>query len=254
MLTRRRILQSGCALCAALLPGSGFHDLSVHAAAPATISGPGYSMRFVGAQREAIMTGRRSAILDLRTLQNEAHVYGIGPLEGLAGEVTIVNNRPSLARVGADRRVHVEESFEGGVPFFVWADVPEWQELTIPSAVRSCADLETFLGEAGQVARLSQAFPFLLRGCPALVDFHVVDAKPDTPFGMAAHQLIQIPFELRDRNSTLVGFWSNQHQGIFTPMGVTIHVHFQTDENDASGHVQGLDLAGGGMTLSLPKG
>jgi acetolactate decarboxylase len=124
----------------------------------------------------------------------------------------------------------------------------------VPAQVRSYSDLEAFIAEAGKAAALTQAFPFVVRGRPALIDFHVLDAKPGMPPGMADHQKIQIPFELHARQATLVGFWSNQHRGIFTPMGTNIHIHFQTPANDTSGHVQGLDLGQGGMTLSLPKG
>jgi acetolactate decarboxylase len=228
--------------------------LAAAAAAPAAIDGPGYGLRFIGGQRETIMTGNRAAILDLRTLAGRPHVYGIGPLAGLSGEVTIADSRPALARVGADARVHVEDSFAAGVPFFVWAEVPVWQDVAVPAQVRSEADLEAFVADAGKAAGLTQAFPFVVRGRPALIDFHVVDAKPATPPGMADHRKIQIPFVLHGRQATLVGFWSDRHQGIFTPMGTNIHIHFQTAENDTSGHVQGLDLGQGGMTLSLPKG
>jgi acetolactate decarboxylase len=70
---------------------------------------------------------------------------------------------------------------------------------------------------------------------------------------MEDHQKIQIPFELNGQDVTLVGFWSNQHQGVFTPMGTNMHAHFQTLDNKVSGHVQGLKLAHD-MTLGLPKG
>jgi len=65
--------------------------------APSKISGPGYELSFVGSQRQTIMTGDRAAHLDLRTLKGRPHLYGIGPIEGLAGEVTIADSRPSLA-------------------------------------------------------------------------------------------------------------------------------------------------------------
>ena len=35
------------------------------------------------------MTGDRAAHLDLRTLKGRPHLYGIGPIQGLTGEVTI---------------------------------------------------------------------------------------------------------------------------------------------------------------------
>jgi acetolactate decarboxylase len=181
-------------------------------------------------------------------------LYGVGPIEGLTGEVTIANSRPSLARVGVDNLVHVEESYEAGVPFFVWAHVPVWTDVAVPSQVRTYADLEQFVAKAGKDSGLLQAFPFVVKGRGALIDFHLVNAKPDTPPGLAAHLKIQIPFELQGPEAMFVGFWSDQHQGIFTPMGTDMHVHFQTADNAASGHVQGLDLGQSGMTLYLPKG
>ena len=85
--------------------------------------------------REAIMMCR----LDLRTLKDQSHLYGVGPIDGLMGEVTIADGRPSLARIGSDHRVHVTEDFEVGVPFFVWAEVPAWRDARIPDRVRGAA-------------------------------------------------------------------------------------------------------------------
>jgi hypothetical protein len=96
--------------------------------------------------RDAIIMGKREATLDLRTLKDRVHLYGVGPIDGLTGEATIADSRPSLARVGADKRVQVTENFETGVPFFVWAEVPAWGDLTIPNQVRTYADLELFVG------------------------------------------------------------------------------------------------------------
>src|SRR5262249_54842786 len=78
-----------------------------------------------------------------------------------------------------------------------------------------------------------------------LIDFHIVNATPDTPPGIEAHQKIQIPFELHGQDVKVVGFWSSQHQGVFTPMGTNMHAHFQTPDNKVSGHVQGLKIAQG---------
>jgi acetolactate decarboxylase len=255
MLTRRQFfhtgLVTGCGVCAALATNRLFAAGATDAL-PAKLDGAGYSLSFVGSQRQTIMTGDRVAHLDLRTHKGRPHLYGIGPIEGLTGEVTIADSRPSLARVGADHLVHVTESFETGAPFFVWADVPAWQAQDMPR-LATYADVERFIGEAGATAGLTQAFPFVMTGRPELVDLHIVDATPDTPPGMEAHQKIQIPFELRGQDVKLVGFWSSRHQGVFTPMGTNIHTHFQTLDNKVSGHVQGLKL-GQGMTLNLPKG
>jgi acetolactate decarboxylase len=256
MLTRRHLLHTGlftgCAVCA-VLATSRLSTADAVEVAPSKINGPGYELSFVGSQRQTIMTGDRAAHLDLRTLKGRPHLYGIGPIEGLTGEVTIADSRPSLARVGADHLVHVTESYEAGVPFFVWAEVSTWQSQELPKEIQTYAELEKFVGEAGARAGLTQAFPFAVTGRPELIDFHIVDATPDTVPGMEGHKKIQIPFELRGQDVTFVGFWSSQHQGVFTPMGTNMHAHFQTLDNKVSGHVQGLKLAHG-LMLSLPKG
>lgn len=257
MLTRRQMvhagLVTGCAACAALATGRLFAAGATDTQAPSKIEGPGYALSYLGSQRQTIMTGDRAAHLDLMTLKGRPHLYGIGPIQGLTGEVTIADSRPSLARVGDDHLVHVTESYEAGVPFLVWAEVAAWQTQELPEDVRTYPELERFVGEAGAKAGLTQAFPFVMTGRPELIDFHVVSATPDTPPGMDAHQKIQIQFELHDRDVTFVGFWSSRHQGVFTPMGTNIHAHFQTLDNKVSGHVQGLKLAQG-MRLGLPKG
>jgi len=257
MLTRRQWLHAGlatgCAACAALATNRLFAASAIDALAPSKIEGPGYSLSYVGSQRQTIMTGDRAAHLDLLTLKGRSHLYGIGPIQGLTGEVTIADSRPSLARVGDDLLVHVTESYDAGVPFFVWAEVAAWQTKDLPDDVRTYPELERFVGEAGTRAGLTHAFPFVMTGRPEMIDFHVVNATPDTPPGTDAHKKIQIPFELHGQDVTFVGFWSTQHQGIFTPMGTNMHVHFQTLDNKVSGHVQGLKLAQG-MRLGLPRG
>ena len=76
MSTRRHFLHAACcAACAALAGSSG---RSARAAeAPREVAGPGYTLRFIGAQRETIMMGRRESRLDLRSLQGTAHLFGM---------------------------------------------------------------------------------------------------------------------------------------------------------------------------------
>jgi hypothetical protein len=159
MLTRRKLfhagLVTGCAACAALATNRLFAAGAIDALAPSKIEGPGYSLSYLGSQRQTIMTGDRAAHLDLLTLKGRPHLYGIGPIQGLTGEVTIADSRPSLARVGEDHLIHVTESFEAGVPFFVWAEVSEWQTHDLPEDVGTYPELERFVGEAG--ARLSHS-------------------------------------------------------------------------------------------------
>ena len=255
MVSRRSMLKAGFGMCGCA--GCGVvHDLAglARADAPVRIHGPGYELRFIGAQRETVMHGKLAAALDLRTLTKVPHLYAVGPIEELRGEVTIAEGRPSLARVGTDGAVRVSESFEAGAPFLVWAQVPTWQTLPIPHEVHSFAELETFVPRAAASAGLDpqQPLPFLIRGEQNLIEFHVLNRVGDAPHGMEMHKKIQVVFELAQVDAIIVGFHSAAHRGIFTPMDSAMHIHFQTADNGKSGHIQKLKL-GKGLSLAFPK-
>jgi len=257
MITRRTVLKiglglCGCAACNRSGPVGG--PGMAHAAQPTNVRGTGYDLYFVGAQRETVMEGKLAAALDLRSLARTAHLYGIGPIEQLRGEVTIADSRPALARVGSDGTIQVSESFDVGVPFFVWAQVPAWQTIPIPSQVRSFTDLEDFVPQAAGLAGhdISKPLPFLLRGRSDLIEFHVLNRIGDEPHDREKHKKIQAVFESAHVDAVMVGFYSPAQRGIFTPMDSTIHIHFCSADNKMSGHVQKLQVADN-MSLAFPS-
>ena len=256
MISRRQLLKvsltvCGCTTCGGL--GIGAFARNAWADSPTAIKGTGYDLWFIGGQRETIMNGKLAAELDLGTLAGRPHLYGIGPIEELRGEVTIVDSRPSLARVASDGTIKVTESFETGVPFFVWAEVPRWRQIPIPTNVRSFEDLESFVPKAAAAAGLDaeRPLPFLVGGRQDLIEFHIVNRIGDGPHNMEIHKKIQVTFELENAETTIVGFHSTKYRGVFTPGDSNIHIHFQTSDNTKSGHIQKLQL-GNGAILSLP--
>src|SRR5437588_7397938 len=157
MISRRQLLRvsltvCGCATCCGL--GISAFANSARTDGQTAVRGAGYDLWFIGGQRETIMNGKLAAALDLRTLASRQHLYGIGPIEQLRGEVTIADSRPALARVASDGTLKVTQSFETGVPFFVWAEVPLWHQIQIPADVRSFEDLESFVPKAAAAAGL----------------------------------------------------------------------------------------------------
>ena len=256
MIPRRDLLKTslticGCAACGAL--GIGGSGRDARADGPTAITGSGYDLWFIGAQRETIMNGKLAAALDLTTLASRPHLYGLGPIEELRGEVTIADSRPALARVAPDGTVNVTRSFDAGVPFFVWAEVPRWTLRPIPPEVRSFDDLERFVPIAARGAGfdIEKPLPFLVTGREELIEFHILNRIGDPPHNMEQHKKIQIKFELAKVEATIVGFHSTKHRGIFTPGDSNIHIHFQTPDNSSSGHIQRLEI-GDGATLGLP--
>jgi acetolactate decarboxylase len=256
MIQRRDILKTSLTLCGCAASGAfatGALGAEARADGPTAINGTGYQLWFIGAQRETIMNGKLAAALDLNTLAGRAHLYGLGPLAELRGEVTIADGRPALARVAPEGTVRVTESFAAGAPFFVWAEVPRWTATPIPAEVRSFEDLERFVPRAAEAAGLDaeRPLPFLVLGRQDLIEFHILNRLGDPPHNMEEHKKIQIKFELAKANATIVGFHSTRHRGTFTPGESNIHIHFQTPANDQSGHIQKLEIGDGEM-LSLP--
>jgi acetolactate decarboxylase len=141
-LVKASLTVCGCSACGGLGVGVAGADGAT------AMKGTGYDLWFIGGQRETIMNGKLAAVLDLKTLEGRQHLYAVGPIEQLRGEVTIASSRPALARVASDGTVKVTESFEAGVPFFVWAEVPLWHHVPIPTEVRSFHDLESFVPKA----------------------------------------------------------------------------------------------------------
>lgn len=218
-----------------------------------TVSGIGYALWFIGAQRDTIINGKLAAALDLKTLADRPHLYGLGPLEQLRGEATIADSRSALARVGPDGMVKVTQGFDGGVPFFVWAEVPRWIEVPIPDQIRSFEDLERFVPRAAEAAGLDaeQPLPFLVSGRQDLIEFHILNRIGDAPHNLEMHEKIKAKFELVKTEATIVGFYSTRHRGVFTPGDSNIRIHFQTPDNSQSGHIEKLAI-GAEATLCLP--
>jgi acetolactate decarboxylase len=254
MVQRRDFLKTsmticGCAICGEL--GIGASGSAARADGPTAIRGSGYDLWFIGAQRETIMNGKLAAALNLKTLAERPHLYGVGPIEQLRGEVTIVDSRPALARVGPDGTVEVAQSFDAGAPFLVWAEVPRWVEHPIPAEIRSYEDLERFVPQAAEAAGLDaeNPLPFRVTGREDLIEFHILNRIGDGPHNMETHKKIQTRFELERVEATIVGF--HYHRGVFTPGDSNIHIHFQTPDNRQSGHIQRLEIGSGAM-LCLP--
>ena len=241
----------GCAACEGL--GIGAAGSGARADRPTKIGGAGYELWFIGAQHETIMNGKLAAALDLKTLADRPHLYGLGPIEQLRGEVTIADSHAALAHLGPDGAVKVTRSFDAGLPFFVWAEVPRWIESPIPAEIRSFEDLERLVPRAAEAAGLDaeRPLPFLVNGHQDFIEFHILNRIGDAPHDMEMHKKIQIKFEVAKVEATIVGFHSARHRGVFTPGDSNIHIHFQTRDNSQSGHIQKIEI-GSEATLCLP--
>ena len=214
-------------------------------------AGQPFEVRWSGAQRD-VLAGDIRGHVPLQPLARLTHLYGVGPLEGLKGEVTILHSEPSVSRVLDGDRVAVAGGFEHRACFLVYAQVPAWREVRLPDGVADLAALEAALPElaAGSGLDPEAPFPFLLKGRPARIEAHILNKTDGLPHTRELHERAKVHFSIAGAGAEVIGFYSKAHRGIFTPRESNLHLHVRTEDGTFSGHVEELTVAG--LQLYLP--
>ena len=178
------------------------------------------------------------------------HLYGLGPLEGLRGEVSIFGGVPSIARIEREMVV-TAASWRARACFLVWAQVPAWFERSFERAKDAIpAGLDGIEREVVALAREAgldpeRPLPFRVRATAVEATLHVLDKRDGLPHNPERHEQAKVRRTLEGAPVELVGFYSRQHRGIFTPGESNVHVHLQTEDGRISGHLETIRLAAG---------
>jgi alpha-acetolactate decarboxylase len=192
----------------------------------------------VGKLRE-VMHGDIKAKIRLADLDLN-HLYGVGPITEMDGEITIIDGQVSLARVQADGTIRIDHAPTCSAPFLVYSRVSRWSEVKIPSSLVSAQELEQFVEESAKRLGLeSEApFPFLVQGTFKNISFHIV--RRGEP-GANVHDN-RANFSERDVTGRIVGFFSKHDQGIFTHHDSFVHMHLEAESRHLSGHVESFEF------------
>ena len=211
-----------------------------------------YTVRVVGAMRNVMWKGELGGTIDLDTLSKRDHLFGLGPLENLSGELMIVDGRSYMSKVLADTSIQVEETFQAKAPFFVYAQVKYWKDYELPDSVNNAKLLEAFIEKVSR--KVKDPFAFKLEGFIENSRIHVVNL----PLGSEvkspedAHQG-QRNYNISSQQVIVLGFFSKKHKGIFTHHDSNVHMHLLTTGNSMMGHVDQLRWSAGKMRLYLPE-
>ncbi len=210
-----------------------------------------YEVRWSGELRNVMMKGDLKGTVDLKALNKLPHVYAVGALEGLQGEVTILDNSARIARV-RDGKVVVDHTAQGKACVLVYAQVKHWKDVPLPNSIRSLAQLEGFVVEAAKKEGINvrRPFPFLVKGKVTEAKYHVLRHPGNLKSPYDLHDKAKVAYTFREGSVELVGFYSDQHLGIFTCQS-NLHVHLWSADGRIAGHVDEADL-GSAMRLFLP--
>ncbi len=208
------------------------------------------NIKIVGAMKNVMWKGELGGNIDLDTISERNGLYGLGPVSYLTGELLINGGKSYVSKVTSDSTMTVEKRFDVSAPFFVYANVTEWNKIELPSNVKSIKDLEKFIDE--KTADYKRPFSFKLKGKVSKAIIHIQNLPKGTRVSSPdeAHQG-QTNYKLTKEESEIVGFFSTKHKGVFTHHDSFLHMHLITKDESKMGHLDELKI--GRMKLYLPK-
>lgn len=207
-------------------------------------------IKMVGAMKNVMWKGEIGDSIHLDTISAKNGLYGLGPESYLTGELLINNGKSYISKVTSDSTMTVEKRFDVSAPFFVYANVIEWNEIELPSNVKTIPELEKFIDE--KTTNYKRPFAFKLQGNVSKAVIHILDLPQGTKVSSPddAHQG-QTNYELTDEESEIIGFFSTEHKGVFTHHDSFLHMHLITEDESKMGHLDILKI--GKMKLYLPN-
>ncbi|MBK6990320.1 MAG: acetolactate decarboxylase [Chitinophagaceae bacterium] len=205
-----------------------------------------------GAMKNVMMNGDSSAHLDIDTL-NKTHLYGLGPVAGLKGEIMILDGKV-FSTAKDEKKLLNQQDMVSKAALLVYSNVAKWKTVSIKVSVDSYAALEklveTTAKENGYDTEL--AFAFKIELTPKKISYHVIDWKEGTVHTMENHKQFAYEGQSSDAKTTLLGFYSTHHQSIFTHHTTYMHVHLLDEKTKTVGHLDEIKV-NGQITIYLPK-
>jgi len=202
--------------------------------------------------RNTMRMGQLQATINPDTISNKNGLCGIGPLENLKGEIMIIDGESFVSRVKGIDGMEVENTFNAPAPFFVYANVSQWEEVSIPKFVNNLASLEKFLTDLS--TKRTTPFAFKLSGEVSEALIHIVNLPDGRKISSReeAHEGL-VKYTITMESCDLIGFFSTEHQTVFTHHDSYIHVHLINHKRTKMGHLESLIFRPGFMKLYLPK-
>lgn len=209
------------------------------------------TVKIVGEMKNVMWNGQLHGNINLDTIAIKKNLYGIGPVEYLAGEILIIDGESYKSTVLSDSTMKVEETYDIKTPFFGYTNIEKWIEHTLPDSIQAIKQLEQYLDKVTKL--LPRPFMFKLSGTVEQATVHIVNlpkgSKVSSPED--AHQG-QVNYQLSDQPSEIIGFFSTEHKAIFTHHDTYLHMHLITSDRQKMGHLDEVSFKTGTMKLYLP--
>jgi len=189
--------------------------------------------------------------VDLAEVNKTPHLYALGPLAGLKGEITVSDGQVFVSKANDGKSVVSIDPRVKSI-FLVYASVSAWRSVDIPESVRTEKDLAAFV--ESQMPRDTRS-AFRVEGNALTARYHIQNYKGSAKdLTHEAHDAAKVFLEITNAPVELVGFFTNREGdgGSFVHMGQTTHVHIISKDRKQMGHLESIKL-GPGARLLLPR-
>ena len=190
--------------------------------------------------------------MPLQQFKDKKNLYAVGPVADLDGEITAIAGKIYVARV-KHGEVKTDSDLSTSASFLVWSEVGAWQApVRLGAKVENHAQLEKQIEALATKAGIdtSRPFPFKLEGVFEWVDYHIL--VPIThQQTQAGHSDGAKKISAKMADAEIVGFFSTNHEGVFTHKGSVAHLHV-VERNGNSGHVDEIG-ASANVRVALPR-
>lgn len=198
-------------------------------------------VQIVGQMRDVMWKGELFGKINVDTIRNKHHLFGFGPLAYLRGEVLILDGATYQSTVNDKQEIKVEQNHAVLAPFFAYANITNWHSIELPDQIRSLIDLEYFLDSISSDREMP--FFFKLSGSIDSANIHVVNLPEGSMVRSPedAHQGI-VKYLLSNSEVHIIGFYSRNHQTIFTHHDTKMHLHLITCDLKKMGHLESVSF------------
>ena len=217
-------------------------------------SGETVRVNHVGALKDMMKKGDTSAKISLASLSSRDNLYAIGAMAGLKGEIQVFDGKP-MNSYAQGSEIGLDTSYNVEATLLVYSWIDEWVEYPIDPHIISSDQLESYVRSEAINAGINvdKPFPFLIEGKVKFLNWHVIDWKEgDMDHSHERHITSGPHGQVKDATAEVLGFYSENHKGIFTHHTSNMHMHVNVPSKRILGHVDDIELIPG-CILKLPS-
>lgn len=199
-------------------------------------------IKTVSAMKNVMMEGDLSGKIRLDSLKSDKHLFGLGPIADMKGEITIYKGKTYQSSYNdKDSLIVSKISPDVSAPFFVYAREKNLLTIDLPKNVNTLDDLEDWLKD--KVKKGARAFAYHIDTKINHADIHIQNLPDSVKVRSPKDAHIgQFKTDLSSTAVKLVGFYSDSHQGVFTHHDTHLHVHLIDPKNQHTGHLDAIKM------------